>query len=195
MGALALVGALAVAATPEAPTAPGPAASPHEEAAAPLPSVDRTMLGFDLRTPGTVGVGAVAGTWVTGLDLRYVVHPRHTIGAAVGAHTSPFPYGAATQAVLALEWTVHPGIALSRRHVELGWFLGAAPSAELGRDGTRLALGFGVRAVAGLDLRWTRVPVDLQLAYRPGLVFEIRPALGLSYAYGDVGLAAHVHFR
>ncbi|MFM2162500.1 MAG: hypothetical protein RLZZ383_2012 [Pseudomonadota bacterium] len=192
MGALAVVAALAMASSA---VAAEPVDPPVHEASTPLPAVDRRLFGFDLRAPGTVGVGAVVGTWVTGLDLRYVVHPRHTIGATLGAHTSPFPYGAATQAVFAVEWTVHPGIALSRRRVELGWFLGATPSAELGRDGTRLALAFGVRAVAGLDLRWTRVPIDLQLAYRPGLVFELRPALGLSYAYGDIGLAAHVHFR
>jgi hypothetical protein len=202
--AVALHGAVAWATPPDEAQPPEPSASVGSNADAspsdapatsPLPAVDRRSWGFDLRTPGTVGVGLVAGTWLTGLDLRYVAHPRHSLGATLGAHTGPFAYGGATQAGVAIEWTVHPGIALSRRHVELGWFLGATPSAELGRDGTRLALAFGLRAVAGLDLRWTRVPIDLQLAYRPGLVFEVRPALGLAYAYGDLGLAAHVHFR
>jgi hypothetical protein len=200
--AAAILGLALRAAPANAQDAPDAQDAPSAEDAH-LPPVDVAPpgtpgpkgLGFPFRRRGHTGFGVATGTLVTGLSVQTFLSDHDALGAVFGLSTSPFPYGARDDVVLTLDWTRHGATLWESEAVGLGWHLGLSARGAFGSHDREVAAGVGLAAIGGLELIFHRVPVDVTLQYRPGIVAEIRPRAGLGYAYGDAVVMARWWFR
>jgi hypothetical protein len=191
---------------PASPPGPGDAPSPVADDAPPSPVDDappRRMsavefsppgvpgpkgLGFDFRRRGHTGVGVVTGLWTNGVSVKSMVSRRDALQATFGASWTPFAYWPGLGAGLGLDWLHQAPVLWDSPALRLAWNLGLGLDVRLATGGTSLDVGVGVHAVGGLELLFTRLPIDLVFEYRPGVIANPRKGGGLAFTYGDLSI-------
>jgi hypothetical protein len=145
-----------------------------------LPSLAHA--GASHRRAGTAGVGLGGGTTGAGLSAKVFLSDASAVQAVAG------PWGS---------WG-NGGLGLSADHLyemptiaegdaaELAWNWGAG--AGVGIFSETATLGVGVSAVAGLEVAFKPVPLDLVVEYRPTLA--VLPGVDLDL----IGATAHLRY-
>ncbi len=188
------------------PTVPAPAASPtsDEPSAAPRPwePVDDTPpgvrgpkhYGFDFRRRNHTGVGVTLGTDAFGLVVTSMLSDKDALQVSVGVAAGTFSYWSRSGAWLSVDYLNHPPIILTTPHLELGWQLGFGVSARAAGRPTDLEAAAGLCAIGAVQIVLTDVPMDVTVAFRPGVLVTFTRPAGLSFAYGDIAAQARWWF-
>ena len=177
------------------PTAPVASdAPPPPEGAPRMAPVDHSPpgvpgpkgLGFDFRRRGHTGLGLVTGLWTNGVSIKSMVSRRDALQATFGVSWTPFAYWPGAGAGLGLDWLHQAPVLWAGSSLRLAWNLGLGIDVRLAGGRSSLDVGVGVHAVGGLELLFTKLPVDLVFEYRPGVVANPRRGGGLAFSYGDL---------
>jgi hypothetical protein len=145
-------------------------------------------LGFDFRRRGHTGLGLVSGLWTNGVSIKSMVSRRDALQATFGASWTPFAYWPGLGAGLGLDWLHQAPVLWTGASLRLAWNLGLGVDVRLAGGRSSLDVGVGVHAVGGLELLFTKLPVDLVFEYRPGVVANPRRGGGLAFSYGDLSV-------
>jgi len=150
--------------------------------------------GFDFRRRNHTGVGVTLGTDAFGLVVTSMLSDKDALQVSVGVAAGTFSYWSRAGAWLSVDYLNHPPIILTTPHLELGWQLGFGVSARAAGRPTDLEAAAGLCAIGAVQVVLTDVPMDVTLAFRPGVLVTFTRPAGLSFAYGDIAAQARWWF-
>ncbi|OGR09669.1 MAG: hypothetical protein A2341_14840 [Deltaproteobacteria bacterium RIFOXYB12_FULL_58_9] len=135
-------------------------------------SVQTAQAANTVRGNGNFGLGLGAGTFATGVSMKYFLDSPLSVQGNVGwwrnrywcgSHHCFDGGGLALSADLLFEQPAFAG----NKQVQVAWEIGGG--AGMGIDDRGNDFGLGVTFVVGLQLLIDIVPVDVVLEYRPGV--------------------------
>ena len=147
-----------------------------------------------IKQAGNFGLGIGAGTFATGLSMKYFLSSDTSIQGNVGwwrggyycRNNSRYSCGFYRDALaLSADFLLERGPLTGNSDITLDWEIGAGVG--LGFDDTG-DFGLGVSGVAGLQVNIHALPIDLVLEYRPGFLFV--PGFGLDL----INFTGHVRY-
>lgn len=138
--------------------------------------------GASHRRSGTAGVGLGGGTTGAGLSAKVFLSDASAVQAVAG------PWGGWGNGGLGLsaDYLYEMPTIVEGEAAELAWNVGAG--AGVGIFSKTSTLGVGVSGVAGLEVAFKPVPLDLVIEYRPTL--SVLPGVGLDL----IGATAHLRY-
>jgi hypothetical protein len=121
-----------------------------------------------IRQAGNFGLGLGGGTGVAGISAKYFVADHHAFQGVVGGTTLGWgKYGGGGSFAVGLDYLVEMPAIAEAPEVELGWNLGAG-----GTIGFSSTTWIFVSGAIGLEANFMEVPIDLVIAWRPGVAID-----------------------
>lgn len=164
--------------------------------ALPSPAAAEWEMSMPIRQAGNIGVGFGAGTFATGLSLKYFPSSSFAIQGNAGWFRNRFfcdgrrCYGGGDSLALSVDFLVERPTIAGGKDVELAWNFGAGVG--LGIHDDRFVrddgIALGVSGVLGLELLINVIPIDIVIEYRPNLV--VVPGVRLDL----IDFGGHVRF-
>ena len=128
-----------------------------------------------VRAPGNFGIGIGAGTFATGVSLKYFMDAKMAVQGNIGWWRGPvyrygdWRYGGHGSLALSADLIWHMPSFAGNQAVKVAWNLGGGVG--LGVDDLDNELGLGATFVIALELDIDVAPIDVVLEYRPGIYF------------------------
>ncbi len=129
--------------------------------------------GKQVRSPGNVGVGLGAGTFASGLSLKYfpdsAIAFQGNIGAWrgywLGSKRDYRDYGGRGSLALSADVLFEQPTFAGNGDIDLAWNFGLGGG--LGLSDYRDTIGFAAAGILGLEILINVIPIDLVLEFRP----------------------------
>ena len=131
-----------------------------------------------IRQAGNFGLGIGGGTYNSGLSLKYYTTGSQALQGVVGFNLRRDWIG------LNLDYLFEMPALATGSVVELGWNLGPGVAVGISDYG----VGAAVAGVAGLELNFNPIPIDLVLEWRPSL--NVVPNVDIDL----IGFTGHIRF-
>lgn len=112
-----------------------------------------------VRETGNFGLGLGGGLGPVGISAKYFMSDKHALQGMAGTYARGGGLG------LGADYLFEGPAIVTGEVAELGWNVGAGPQLYL-FGGT---LGLAATGVAGLEVNFQPVPIDIVLEYRPGV--------------------------
>ena len=148
---------------------------------------------MQIKQGGNFGIGVGAGTFATGLSMKYFLSNATSVQGNIGwwrggyfCNNSRRSCGFYRDALaLSADFLLERGPLVGDGDVTLDWEIGAGAGLGFDDDGD---VGIGVAGVAGLQVNIHAIPIDIVLEYRPG--FYLIPGFGLDL----VNFTGHIRY-
>lgn len=131
-----------------------------------------------VREAGNFGIGLGGGLGPVGISAKYFMGDQHAIQGMVGTYARGGGLG------LGADYLFEGPAIVTGEVAELGWNVGAGPQLYLFAN----TLGLAATGVAGLEVNFQPVPIDVVIEYRPGIL--IIPVVGADL----VNFSGHVRY-